>query len=273
MKFAADFRREAYEALTGNWGKAVGTGLVASLLGAGIQGCSGGSSNVEFDEETITQLSGYMEDPEAAVVLWGIFGVAIVFAIAMSLVHLIVGSPVTLGYCKFNLNLIDRNGEAACANLFTQFKRMGPAIALQLLRGIYTFLWSLLFFIPGIVKTYSYSMAAYILYEHPEMTPNDAITKSRELMDGNKWRLFCLEFSFIGWSILCIFTCGIGVLWLIPYEQTAIAAFYREIWREKYGESVVEPKVETDAAPAGESASYEEMIASRYQEPEYRDEN
>jgi uncharacterized membrane protein len=123
--------------------------------------------------------------------------------------------------------------------------------------------------IPGIIKTYSYSMAAYILQEHPEMTPNDAITKSRELMDGNKWRLFCLHFSFIGWSFLCVFTCGIGYLWLFPYEQTAVAAFYREIWREAYGG----PEVVTETTPVTEGTSYEDMIASRYREPEYKDEN
>lgn len=268
MKFASDFRREAYEALSGNWGKAVGTGLVASLLGAGIQGCSSGSSggSSSGDGGTYEQLLSYMEDPEVAVVFWAILGFAGLLSVVISLVHLIVGSPVTLGYCKFNLNIIDRNGEAACANLFTQFKRIGPAIALQVLRAVYTTLWSLLLVIPGIIKAYSYSMAAYILYEHPEMTPNEAITKSRELMDGNKWRLFCLEFSFIGWAILCGFTCGIGYFWLFPYQEAAVAAFYREIWREKYGEPVV-------TEPIAEGTSYEEMMQDKYREPEYRDEN
>jgi uncharacterized membrane protein len=267
MKFAGDFRREAREALQNNWGKAVGTGLIASLLGAGIEGCSGGSSNVEFDSETLERLKYSIEDPEAIAILLGIAGFAMITALIMSLVYLFIGSPVTLGYCKFNLNLVDQNGKAAFADLFSEFKHFGPAVALQLLRGIYTFLWSLLFVIPGIIKTYSYSMAAYILQEHPEMTPNDAITKSRELMDGNKWRLFCLHFSFIGWSFLCVFTCGIGYLWLFPYEQTAVAAFYREIWREAYGEPVVAE------GPAAAETSYEQMIEDRYRETTYRDEN
>ena len=72
-------------------------------------------------------------------------------------------------------------------------------------------------------------MTPFILAEHPEMTANEAISASKELMRGNRWRLFCLEFSFIGWQLLCLLTVGIGYLWLKPYESTARAVFYREI--------------------------------------------
>ena len=89
--------------------------------------------------------------------------------------------------------------------------------------------------IPGIIASYRYAMTPYILLENPGMTANEAIKKSKELMQGNKWRLFCLQFSFIGWSILCVFTLGIGFLWLVPYMEAANAAFYREISAEKYG--------------------------------------
>jgi uncharacterized membrane protein len=94
----------------------------------------------------------------------------------------------------------------------------------------------LLFIFPGIYAAYGYAMTPYILAENPEMTANEAITKSKELMNGNRWRLFCLELSFIGWSLLCIlFTLGIGVFWLKPYMEASFAAFYREITVEKYG--------------------------------------
>ena len=101
------------------------------------------------------------------------------------------------------------------------------------LRNLFIVLWTFLFIIPGIVKSYSYSMAAYIAAENPEMSATDAINESKLLMDGNKWRLFCLDLSFIGWSILCVFTLGIGYLFLRPYREAAFAAFYREIVREK----------------------------------------
>ena len=72
-------------------------------------------------------------------------------------------------------------------------------------------------------------MTEYILAENPELSASEAISRSKQMMDGNKWRLFCLQFSFIGWSILCAFTLGIGNLWLTPYKQAARAAFYREV--------------------------------------------
>lgn len=79
------------------------------------------------------------------------------------------------------------------------------------------------------VAQYRYAMSDYILAENPEMSPSDALAESKRMMHGNKWRLFCLELSFIGWGILCLFTCGIGFLWLSPYMFQAEAAMYHEI--------------------------------------------
>ena len=106
-------------------------------------------------------------------------------------------------------------------------------------KSIFAVLWSLLFVIPGIYAAYGYAMTPYILMENPEMTPNEAITKSKELMDGNRFRLFCLEISFIGWVLLAaFFTLGIGMFWLAPYIEASFAAFYREIKVEKYKREV-----------------------------------
>jgi uncharacterized membrane protein len=66
--------------------------------------------------------------------------------------------------------------------------------------------------------------------ENPDMSANEAIRESKRLMKGNKWRFFCLQLSFIGWELLAIFfTAGIGLLWVVPYQQAAYAAFYRDI--------------------------------------------
>ena len=84
--------------------------------------------------------------------------------------------------------------------------------------------------IPGIIAGYSYAMTEYILAEHPELTASEAIARSKAMMSGNRWRLFCMQLSFIGWDILsAMLTFGIGGLWLTPYKQAATAAFYREI--------------------------------------------
>lgn len=262
MLYAADFRAKAREALRGNWGKAVGVGFVASLLGAAITtaGSSGGSSSsgttgtapgvemgyVENEPymgilgldltniDSITDLNGIIPT-EYQVGFMVLLSVLSFLGIVFMLLHFTIGGAITLGYAGFNLSLVDHK-HASFAQLFSEFHRFGAGFLMQLLRSIYTFLWSLLFVIPGIYAAYGYAMTPYVLLENPEMTANEAITKSKELMDGNRWRLFCLEISFIGWSLLAaFFTLGIGVLWLKPYMETSFAAFYREIKAEKYG--------------------------------------
>ena len=83
--------------------------------------------------------------------------------------------------------------------------------------------------IPGIIAAYRYSMATYIMAENPDMKAMEAIEASKQMMSGNKFRLFCLDLSFIGWDILGMITLGIGMLFVRPYQQAAKAAFYREV--------------------------------------------
>ena len=103
---------------------------------------------------------------------------------------------------------------------------------------IFQFLWTLLLFIPGIIKSYSYAMTPYIVNDlvesGQEVHATTAITASRQLMAGHKWELFVLDLSFIGWYLLCIITLGIGFIWLIPYERTTKANFYRQLAGERY---------------------------------------
>ena len=75
-----------------------------------------------------------------------------------------------------------------------------------------TCLWFLLLIVPGIIKGFSYAMTPYIAVDHPDWTANQCITESRRIMDGNKWRYFCLN-----------------MLFLQPYVQSACAAFYEDI--------------------------------------------
>ena len=235
MYYAADFKREALKGLDGNWGKAVGVGFMAGLLGAGTTAVAGGSVSANSgDIESISELNGVVPT-EFQIAYLAILSILGFIAVSFTLLHFIIGGAITLGYVKFNLNLID-NKPASLNNLFSEFHRFGTAFLMQFFRGLYTFLWSLLFVIPGIYASYGYAMTPYILLENPDMTANEAIAKSKELMDGNRWRLFCLEISFIGWSLLAaLLTCGIGYFWLAPYMEASFAAFYREIKAEKYG--------------------------------------
>lgn len=79
----------------------------------------------------------------------------------------------------------------------------------------------------AITKSYYYQLAYIIAVDNSDLDSKEAIEKSQELMNGNRRSLFVLQLSFIGWAILAVFTFGIGYLWLVPYIQCAIIAFYK----------------------------------------------
>lgn len=149
-------------------------------------------------------------------------------ALFIAAVYFILGSFTEVGYAKFNLDLTDRT-PAVFETLFAYFSYWKTTALSKLLKMLYIFLWSLLFVFPGIVAAYSYSMTDFILAENPHMTPQEALARSKSVMYGNRFRLFCLQLSFIGWDILASLTFGIGNLWLFPYKKAAEAVFYREI--------------------------------------------
>lgn len=237
MRYASDFRSMARSALIGRWMIAVIAGLLASILGAVTASgpelklnISDNGANVGFQfagQNIYTSASGWNERLTGFLISSAAF--IILAALVMAVVYFVLGSVVEVGYMRFNLDLVDNSREPELGTLFGYFAHWRTTAAARFLRGLYIFLWTLLFIIPGIVAGYSYAMTGYILAEHPELTANEAIAKSKELMAGNRFRLFCLQFSFIGWDLLCALTLGIGNLWLTPYKQAAVAAFYREI--------------------------------------------
>jgi uncharacterized membrane protein len=143
-------------------------------------------------------------------------------------VGIVLFGPLTLGLATCFLNLV-RHESFMFENLFDGFKRFSSAIIAQLLITIFVLLWSLLFIIPGIIALYRYSMIFYILSDNPEISAIQALNKSKELMMGFKWKLFCLHLSFIGWALLSILTLGIAYLWLTPYFYSSIANFYEDL--------------------------------------------
>ena len=99
------------------------------------------------------------------------------------------------------------------------------------LSAIYIALWTLLLIIPGIIKSYSYRMAAYISMNNENLTAEECINLSMKLMNGNKMKLFLLDLSFIGWILLSIITLGIGFLWVAPYNLTAQTLMFEDIMK------------------------------------------
>ena len=151
------------------------------------------------------------------------------FSILLGLLLFVIRSVVKVGYAQFNLDLVDGQ-DARIETLSSYFPHFSTAVAASFLTGLYTLLWSLLLVIPGIMAGYSYAMTSYILAENPGISAGEAIRRSKKMMRGNRWRLFCLQFSFIGWQILCaLIPKGIGQVVLSPYTEAANAAFYRDL--------------------------------------------
>ena len=155
------------------------------------------------------------------------------------LCSLFVGLPVAYGIAIVMFGVY-KGKDIDFGVLFEGFQDYSRIFVTKLLQGIYTALWSLLLVVPGIIKYYSYAMTDYILKEEPEMKNNAAIEKSMAMMENNKMKLFLLDLSFIGWAILCIFTFGIGFLFLQPYVQVSHAAFYEDLKAQQGGEVKVE---------------------------------
>ncbi len=242
MKYAADFRSIARNALSGRWTIAVLTGFVASLVGAVSSGGpeinlnfgdGGPSASFEVGNQQIYTFGGGWDETLTGILIGGA-AVILVVALVVAVAYLFLGSVTSVGYARFNLDMVDRQKEPEINTMFSYFKYWKTLVAANLLRGLIVFLWTLLFIIPGIIAAYGYKMTDYILAEHPELTAGEALERSKQMMEGNRFRLFCLEFSFVGWDFLCLLTLGIGNLWLMPYKQAAAAAFYREVSGTEY---------------------------------------
>ena len=141
---------------------------------------------------------------------------------------LLLNGPFNVGLAVFSLNLI-RGKKVEFKQIFDGLNRFGVAMVAYLHVFLYTFLGFLLFIIPGIIIFLTYSMTFYIIADNYKISEKEAMYQSKELMTGNKWKLFCLYCRFIGWFIVSILTLGIGFLWLAPYVGISVAKFYDDI--------------------------------------------
>lgn len=193
MLKAKDFRRQAWAALNGKWNTVALVTFVYILI-------------------------------EGACALLANFYIGFIASV-------VIAGPFALSFAGIALN-VTRGELVEFKMLFNGFHNFGKAFLLNLLNGIFIFLWLLLLIIPGIIKALSYAMSFFILADNPEMSANEARKKSIEMMRGNKGRLFCLWFSFIGWLLLCVITFGILSIWITPYRNAAYAAFYQSLLPE-----------------------------------------
>ncbi len=140
--------------------------------------------------------------------------------------------PLGWSYAVMFLNNLRSGGEYKFEQLFDGFRDYTRVAGTMILVFVYTCLWAMLLIVPGIIKSYSYAMTAYILRDNPELKFNGAIERSMKMMDGHKADLFYLHLTFIGWYLLCLLTCGIGFLWLMPYIVSSQAHFYEDVKAE-----------------------------------------
>ncbi len=201
MKTLKEYRSVARQQLKGNWGNAALLTFVYVVVMTGVQ----------IALSFVTMENEYL---------------SLVSSLVLALLIIPMGYGLYVAFLGLGRGKALRVGE-----LFAHYnKRVWFTLILQ---AVYTFLWTLLLIIPGIIKAFSYAMTPYILADNPELSYNQAIEKSMTMMDGKKMKLFLLMLSFIGWILLSIITLGIGLLWAGPYMYQSIAAFYEDIKAEE----------------------------------------
>lgn len=221
MQLNSELRAQARERLEGKWGTFVLMTFLFYVIQALLQipGSVGDLFKVLSPENALTSES----------------------LSTLSVLLTLLALPLSWG---LTVSLLRNHREESVdlENLFDGFRggRYTRVFCALFLVQLFTFLWTLLLIIPGIIKAFSYALTPYILLDEPELTARQAITRSCEIMQGRRWKLFCLYLSFIGWGILCLLTFGIGFLWLVPYMNASVAAFYEDARAEYEASKTIE---------------------------------
>lgn len=193
-------RVDSHNALRGHWVNAVLCTLVFFII-SGVVGAFASSS-------------------EQLPVL-GVIGIAL---------SLLILCPLGFGYnVAFLRHMRGEEDDDLVTRPFQAFKEYGRYLGTSLLMALFVFLWTLLLVVPGIIMSYAYALTPYIMHEHPELSASECIARSKQMMRGYKWKLFCLDLTFLGWVLLCILSLGIGFLWLQPYYECARVRFYDSV--------------------------------------------
>lgn len=188
---------------------------------------------ITLKENAKNQLKGKYKDAIIITVLYTVITSAATFVGSLLgpftiIINVVVSGLIFFGYTNYFLK-VSRGENPTFKELFERTDLLVPYILISLLVGIFTFLWSLLFIIPGIIATYSYSMVYYIALDNPELSASEVLKKSKQMMKGHKLDYFILQLSFIGWGLLVPFTFGLLSLWLNPYMQVTFANFYNQL--------------------------------------------
>jgi uncharacterized membrane protein len=207
-----------------NYWRCVLVAFILALLTAGSS-ASGSSNSTKQMENSMSQ----MGNEELAAFFAALAAIAIIFVIVWTLLRIFLLNLVEVGCHSFlKKNITDPSTNLEELKIaFGDYKR---SMLTMLLRDVFLALWYCLLIIPGVIKSYSYCMVPYILLDNPELGAKEVITRSREMMNGNKWKTFVLDLSFIGWMLLSFITCGlVGIFYEEPYRRSTRAALYLKL--------------------------------------------
>lgn len=216
-----ELKDNAKQSLRENWGWAIIVFLITAII-FGIFTGAGHWLDETYINYDGTNIFYQFASPIGSILLW---------------IGSFIGLSRNIAFLELRDDQKEEKTYMAAFSVFTE-NRFGPELINFVLVSIFTFLWTWLLIIPGIIKGYSYSMTPYIVKDMvasgKQVSATDGINASKELMKGHKMALFIFDLSFLGWNILAAITCGIGYLWVTPYYQTAKANFYRHIAGDKF---------------------------------------
>ena len=228
-----EIKSNARAALKANYWPVVGILLLGSILGGIVVGIATVPSTMA---QVSAQLAGEEYVPTVST-----------FSTCLSIVGGLLSMMFEVGIAWFAYRVY-RGDAPEVSDLFVGFRNgnFGRVLGGMILVGVYTFLWSLLLIIPGIIKAYQYSMMPYLLIDRPDLSIKECFAMSKKMTSGFKWSLFVLELSFIGWAILAVFTVGIlDIFFVTPYMTLAMAGAYDYLKRTRMDDvATVEQSVE-----------------------------
>lgn len=217
----AEMKAAAKSTLEGKWGTVIGSLLLTLVVPGAVLGLVLSLMGVMAG---LTMASGAII---SSVIIWILF-----YILEIAFIFFIYG-PLVIGYQFFNLRLA-RGMEVKATMPYQCFsgEHYGRLTLAFFMQSLFTFLWALLLYVPGIIKALSYSMMGFIMMDRPETNWQSALNESKQMMNGHKADLFVLFLSFIPWLLLVSVTCGIAGLYVYPYMYTTVANFYRSLKEE-----------------------------------------
>lgn len=222
-----DLKANAKIAFQRNYWTCVAVSVVAAFLSGEL-----GASTRSASSGAQTAMQGDVYGSGIFHYGWSVFFLLMMIfvGVIVVLISVLVSNTVKVGKSRYYME--NREHKTKMTQLFYGFRngRYGNIVLTMFLKSLYVFLWSLLLFIPGIIKEFSYMLVPYILSENPDMDHRRALELSRQMMDGYKAEAFVLGLSFLGWELLGVMTCGIlNIFYVSPYMDAAYAEFYAAV--------------------------------------------